>query len=123
MKRTSRRFVLAIAAALVASGPAFAADPAQQGVADLSKDQRQKMAEAHRRMADCLESDRSWAECHAEMHATCRQQMGGQGCPMMGGGMGPGPHGGMGMGRGMGPGPGTAPGGATGGATNPTTPP
>lgn len=116
----------ALAAALVASGPAFAADPAQQGAAELSKDQRQKLAAAHRQMADCLESERSWAECHAAMHASCQAQMGGQGCPMMGGGMGPGPHRGMGMGRGMGQGPGPGagpgPGGATGGATNPTTP-
>lgn len=123
MKRISRRFALVLAAAALASGPAFAADPAPQGAADLTKEQRQQLAAAHRRMADCLESDRSWAECHAEMHATCRATMGGSGCPMMDGGMGPGPRRGMGMGRGMGPGPGAGPGpGGSGTATPPAQP-
>lgn len=124
MKRIRRGVLFAVASALLASGPVFAADPAAQGYKEPTQEQRQKMAEAHRRMAECLASDRTWGDCHAEMHTSCQQHMGAQGC-MAGGGMGPGPHHGKKMGRGMGgPGAGTtggAAGGTTGGATGGTT--
>jgi hypothetical protein len=84
---------------MVASGVALAQSPAP---ADPSAEQRQKMAEIHRKMADCLVSERPIAECRAEMHASCQSMMGADGCPMMG--MGPGMMGRGRMGGGMMPG-------------------
>jgi hypothetical protein len=42
------------------------------------------MAAAHRKLAQCLESDRPMGECRAEMKPLCPQMMGEHGCPMMG---------------------------------------
>jgi hypothetical protein len=50
-------------------------------------EQRQKMAEVHQRMADCLKSERPTSECRSEMMKGC-QGMGGDACPMMGMGHG-----------------------------------
>ena len=104
MRRTSFRLVLAIGGALLASQVALAADPAPPAPADPTPAQRKQMAAAHRTMAECLESDRPFAECHAAMQQSCRDAMGAQGCPMMMGGggmMGRGPMGGMRHGPGM----------------------
>ena len=70
---------------LLWAGPAWAEDPAK---ADPTPQARREMAAAHRRMAQCLESDRPMGECRAEMKALCPHMMGEEGCPMMG-------HGGM----------------------------
>lgn len=84
-----RRVALPLAAlavfALASPGRALAADPGPE--------QRQKMAEAHQKMADCLRSTRPFAECHKEMTAACHDMGDAMGCPMMGKG-----HGGMGHG-------------------------
>jgi len=94
---TIRSFVLVAGIALLSSA-ALAADPAPGTPADPTPAQRQTMAELHRKMADCLASDRPFADCRAEMHQGCMTAMGANGCPMMmGGGMG----GGMMRGRGM----------------------
>lgn len=53
-----------------------------------SKDVREKMAAVHDKMAACLRSDKSFAECRGEMRQNCTATMGEQGCPMMGMGMG-----------------------------------
>lgn len=58
-----------------------------------SKETRQQMAAVHEQMAQCLRSDKTFAECHAQMQASCRAMMGAQGCPMMGMGRGPGGRG------------------------------
>lgn len=50
---------------------------------EVSKDARQKMAEMHQQMADCLKSDKSFAECHKGMMANCPMMKDGN-CPMMG---------------------------------------
>jgi hypothetical protein len=50
----------------------------------LSKEDRQKMAEVHKKMAACLESDKSMSECHDEMMNNCNGMMGKSGCAMMG---------------------------------------
>lgn len=85
--------VLAAGVALLAS-VALAADPPKDAVQDPSPAQRAKMAEAHHRMADCLKSERSIAECRAEMQNSCGEVMGESGCGMGGGRMhGPGMHG------------------------------
>jgi hypothetical protein len=55
---------------------------------------RQKMAKQHEKMAACLRSDKPISECRQEMMRGCKDIMGPQGCPMMGG-MGMGRHNGM----------------------------
>jgi len=78
--------------------------PGDPGRTRLTPEQRQQMAETHRKMAECLVSTRPFAECRAEMHASCQANHA-DGCPMMGGPMGPGGMGrGMGMGMRQGPG-------------------
>ncbi len=51
----------------------------------MTTDQRQKMADAHERMAVCLRSDKPVSDCHEEMKKACQEGMGKDGCPMMGG--------------------------------------
>jgi hypothetical protein len=105
--RMRRRFVLAIATAILASGSAMAADPAKPAPADPSPEQRHKMAEIHQRMADCLASTRPMAECRGEMQKSC-QEMGKGACSMMDGNIGTGMMGGgMMQGQGLGGNPGT----------------
>lgn len=48
------------------------------------KEDRQKMAEMHSKMASCLKSDRPMDECRNEMMSSCQKMMGEDGCPMMG---------------------------------------
>lgn len=94
-RRTIRCWGVIAAFALASAAPAFAADP-EKPVAP-SAEQRQKMAEVHQKMADCLKSNRPMSECRDEMHQSCKGMMGEAGCPMMGmgkGGMGPGTMGG-----------------------------
>ncbi len=60
-----------------------------------TKEQREKMAQLHEKMAACLRTDKPVHECHEEMMKACQEQMGQDGCPMMNGkGMhhGPGDH-------------------------------
>lgn len=99
---STRRAKLGIATAtttlLCAGVLAWAAGPAASS-SPPSKEQREKMAQAHEKMAACLRSDRPVADCHQEMMQTCRDTMGGQGCGMM---MGQGPMRGRGMMRGQG---------------------
>ena len=56
----------------------------------MTPDQRQSMASAHEKMATCLRSEKSFEDCHKEMNQSCREMMGGDGCPMMGQMMGKG---------------------------------
>jgi hypothetical protein len=81
------------ALALALAGPARAAEPKKAAAPAPTAEQRQKMAEVHQKMADCLRSDRPIAECRSEMATACHDMLGADGCPMMGkgaGGMGPG---------------------------------
>jgi hypothetical protein len=87
---------LGVIAALALTFPAFAADPEKAPAATPSAEQRQKMAEVHQRMADCLKSERPMSECRSEMMKGC-EGMGRDACPMMGMGRGMG----YGMGGGM----------------------
>jgi hypothetical protein len=83
---TSRAFrscALIAALALAAAAPALAAEPEKAPPSAPSAEQRQKMAEAHQRMADCLKSSRPISECHAEMKQSCQEAHGEGGCPMM----------------------------------------
>ena len=94
---TSRRVNLQVAAivAILSTGGSLvlAASPAPP-----SKEQREKMAQAHEKMAACLRSDRPVADCHQEMMQACHDTMGAQGCGMM---MGQGGMRGRGMMRGQ----------------------
>lgn len=99
--RSNRWFGLITALALVSAGAAFAAEPQKGAPPEPTPEARQNMAAVHEKMAACLKSNRSIAECRTEMQASCQSMMGQGGCPMWGSaGMGPGM-----MGRGpMGPG-------------------
>lgn len=86
------RFTRGLLAGVVAvssfAGSTIAAEPPSQAPAP-SKAMREQMATVHEKMALCLRSDKSFAECRDEMQKNC-QDMDEHACPMMG------------MGRGMG---------------------
>lgn len=89
MNRSSQSLrALAILLVMCGFGVAASEPPATAQQPTLTKEQREQMAAAHERMAQCLRSDRSFADCHKEMQAACKQ-MGAHGCPGMG------MHGGM----------------------------
>lgn len=93
---------LMAALVLAWAGPARAAEPEKAPPAAPTAEQRQKMAEVHEKMAECLRSDRPIGECRREMMKACHDTLGADSCPMMGkgpGGMGPGM---MGPGKGQG---------------------
>lgn len=105
IRRTNRWITLLAAFALASASATFAAEPEKGATAAPTPEARQKMAEVHQRMADCLKSDRPMSECRAEMAKSCHDMMGASACPMMGmgeGGMGPGMMGGGMKGGGMG---------------------
>ena len=81
---SSIRSSAAIAALLLLSGVATtSADtpPPQQPA--LSRETREKMAALHEQMAACLRSDKPFAECHSMLIASCHEQLGSDGCPLM----------------------------------------
>jgi hypothetical protein len=84
-----KRFSVAAIAILFFSGSSAWAADAAPASSPPSKEQREKMAQAHEKMAACLRSDRVVMECRQEMMQTCQSMMGDQGCGMgmMGGGM------------------------------------
>ena len=47
-----------------------------------SKEDREKMAVAHEKMATCLRSAQEFKECHEALHKECKAMMGGT-CPGM----------------------------------------
>jgi hypothetical protein len=84
----------AVLAALSAMGAvAMATNPTSGASPGPSKETREKMAVLHEQMAACLRSDKTIADCHAEMMQGCQQSLGDHGCPMMGMGMGKRPRG------------------------------
>lgn len=54
----------------------------------MSTEQRQKMANAHQQMADCLRSDKTMGECHEQMRNACLGAGDKGSCMGMGKGMG-----------------------------------
>lgn len=72
---------------IAVGGTALGADEPPGPPATPSKAQREQMAQLHEKMAACLRSDKDFAVCRDEMHSSCRDMMGEQACPMMGGGM------------------------------------
>ena len=67
-----------VAMMILAAGQLLAAD------AKVSKEDRQKMAEMHTKMAACLKSDKPMSDCQKDMMSNCKEMMGKGGCPMMG---------------------------------------
>jgi hypothetical protein len=63
------------------AAPSFAEGKAEPKAHAMTKEQREKMAVAHEKMAACLRSDRALDECHGEMMKTCEGE---GGCPMHG---------------------------------------
>ena len=84
--RTTALQGLALGAAVLWGSCAIASPPAT-GVAAPSPAMREKMAQIHEKMAACLRSTRSIADCHQEMMNQCHQVLGDQTCRMMQGGM------------------------------------
>lgn len=78
--------ILAATALLTSAAMTFAAEP-QAATPAPSKEMREKMAAIHERMAVCLRSDRTFAECREQMQQNCSDTMGERACPMMGMGM------------------------------------
>jgi hypothetical protein len=60
----------------------LAAD-SKPGMPEPSKEQREKMALVHEKIAACLRSDRSFEDCHHEMQSSHAEAMGKEHCPMM----------------------------------------
>ncbi len=85
--KRSLRLGVAIGALSLLGGIALAAPPPPTGSAPVSKETREKMATIHEQMAACLRSDKAISECHNEMRKSCKDL--GEGCPLMGMGMGP----------------------------------
>ena len=48
-----------------------------------TKEQREKMAGNHEKMAQCLRSEKTMKDCHDEMKKSC-EEGGKEACPMMG---------------------------------------
>lgn len=69
---------------IIITGLFFAASFSFAADTQVSKADRQKMAEMHTKMAGCLESDKSMSDCHGEMMKSCKEMMGKSACPMMG---------------------------------------
>lgn len=74
---------------LALAAPSFAAKKQEP-----SKDMRIKMADAHEKMAVCLRSEKSMAECRTAMDDMWRQEMK-EACPYYKNGKGQGRHKGM----------------------------
>ena len=100
MIHTVRKIVLTSAtlgAALLYASLAWSVPP-PAGATAPSREVREKMAVMHDQMAACLRSDKPIAQCHREMMAHCRAELGARHCRMM-------QRRGMGAGRRMQPSP------------------
>ncbi len=81
--------LLLVSVSLLVGFPAGAANEAAKKVPEFTKEERaqrgdmmEKMAEMHKRMAQCLHSDRPMSECHDQMINDCPMAKDGH-CPMM----------------------------------------
>jgi hypothetical protein len=70
---------------MLGAGAARSAEPAPAAASARepgpSKEAREKMALMHEKMAACLRSEKSLAECSTEMLKNCRDIMGPENCP------------------------------------------
>jgi hypothetical protein len=79
-------FHMALSAAACIPLLVHAADT-KSGMPEPSKEQREKMALIHEKLAACLRSERSFADCHHEMESSHAEAMGKEHCPMVEGKM------------------------------------
>jgi len=83
------KFTLFLCVMSLSGNVAFGADSESKAshkkMPPLTTEQRQKMADAHEKMAVCLRSDKPLNECQEEMMKACKKNMGKSGCSMMGG--------------------------------------
>ena len=80
-----RTIGLVLSVVVLVGSPALAADKTKPPAPpQMTKEQRNKMADAHEKMAACLRSNRELKDCHDEMMRACKDAMGPEGCPMMG---------------------------------------
>lgn len=86
MRQIASRGVAAIACVVLTMGLAWSADPAPAAPSAQvpSKEMREKMATMHEKMAACLRSDKSVADCRAETMKSCKGAMSTDDCLMMG---------------------------------------
>lgn len=87
IRHTARSLLPAFVASALLTGVALSTD-APAGRPEPSKEARLKMATLHEQMAACLRSDKAFADCRTAMMKGCQEQMGPDGCPMMGTTMG-----------------------------------
>ncbi|HAR43736.1 MAG TPA: hypothetical protein DCS07_14065 [Bdellovibrionales bacterium] len=81
------KYILVLSAALMMSSVSFGGDKMGKMHPSPTPEMRQKMAEMHQKMSECLKSDKPVAECREQMMKDC-PAAGMEGCPMMGkGGM------------------------------------
>ncbi len=73
-----------VVVAIIAASVGSATWAAPKTWPKLTPEQRQKMAEAHEKMAACLKSDKPIEQCREEMMKACQDNLGKDGCPMMG---------------------------------------
>jgi hypothetical protein len=81
-----KQFTMFLIAACLTSPLSLADDMAMHEghkMPPMTKEQREKMADAHEKMASCMRSDKSMGECHEAMEKACMEGMG-KDCPMMG---------------------------------------
>jgi hypothetical protein len=84
--RTDRFLAPVVAIALLFAPAAFAADPAKAPTPAPTAEQREQMAAAHQKMAECLRSDRPTSDCRADMMKNAHGMKGDMGCSMECGG-------------------------------------
>jgi len=77
-----KKSVIGILTMLLLSFSVFAEDKNME----ISKEQREQMAQMHTKMADCLRSDKTFSACHDEMYEACKG-MNMKACPLMDNGM------------------------------------
>ncbi len=83
-----QKILVALFLAAISSTSSMAAESAKPTDSSMSmpapsKENREKMAVAHEKMAACLLSDKDFKECHDELRNECQSVMGGN-CPGMG---------------------------------------
>lgn len=68
------------AASMLAFGLVFSAGAFGHGDDNLNSATRQKLANIHEKMAECLRSDKMVKECKQDMRKNCRETVGKEGC-------------------------------------------
>jgi hypothetical protein len=77
--------ILLVSMWMAGASALFAAEP--PATPPPSREQRERMAAVHEKMAACLRSDKEFSVCRDEMQKSCREMSADHGCPMMSMGM------------------------------------